>query len=564
MNPICLNGAAKAAVALGLAGLLALTAPVVAFALDGAGNGNGAGDEGAVEAGRRMYRDGLLPSGEIMTGIIQGDIRLTGEQVICGLCHRRSGMGSTEGQDVIPAVTGDLLYNPLRLPTSKPPFAPEQRPAYTDATLKRAIRDGIGADGQPLSALMPRYPLTDAQLDTLLAYLKSMTTDPDPGVTERDMHFATILSDAVDPRTRQAFVAVFDAFFKQKNTETRGESGRKAHAPWHKEMVFGPYRKWVLHVWDLQGPPDTWDAQLRAHYARQPVFAVLSGLAAGNWRPIHGFCEQQALPCLFPATDLPVVAEQDFYSVYLTRGMSLEADAVLRHLTGGGQGATPVVQVYRTHDPKSAAAAARFREAAADRGVRVTNFAMTGKEPLADDFWNKVLAEQPRGDLVLWLDGADLESVWDRVGDANGRWRVYLSTTLFDPGHDGVPPGMRGQVYFVHPYELPARLPRLLARSRGWLKAKRIYSPEAERVQADAFLALQMATGAVKAIKSYYLRDYLIESIEHMVDNANYTSVYPRVSLAPGQRFISRGAYIAQLPAEGTGGLVAVSEWLVP
>ena len=73
-----------------------------------------------------------------------------------------------------------------------------------------------------------------------------------------------------------------------------------------------------------------------------------------------------------------------------------------------------------------------------------------------------------------------------------------------------------------------------------------------------------MATGAVKAIKSYYLRDYLIESIEHMVDNANYTSVYPRVSLAPGQRFISRGAYIAQLPAEGTGGLVAVSEWLVP
>ena len=109
-----------------------------------------------LELGRRMYMEGVLPSGKMMTAIISDDIEVTGEQVMCGACHRRSGLGSSEGQEVIPAVTGDLLYKPLRLPTSRPPIPPELRPAYTDASLKRAIRDGVGADTSALSPFMPR------------------------------------------------------------------------------------------------------------------------------------------------------------------------------------------------------------------------------------------------------------------------------------------------------------------------------------------------------------------------------------------------------------------------
>ena len=52
--------------------------------------------ESHLEEGRRMYQVGILPSGELMTATIQGDIQVTGEQVICGACHRRSGMGSME------------------------------------------------------------------------------------------------------------------------------------------------------------------------------------------------------------------------------------------------------------------------------------------------------------------------------------------------------------------------------------------------------------------------------------------------------------------------------------
>jgi hypothetical protein len=119
-------------------------------------------------------------------------------------------------------------------------------------------------------------------------------------------------------------------------------------------------------------------------------------------------------------------------------------------------------------------------------------------------------------------------------------------------------------VYFAHPYELPSKLPRLLARSSGWLKLKGVYAPHAQQAQADAYFALKMAGGALVQMRGFFLRDYLLERIEHMVDSASYTSVYPRVSMAPGQRFVSRAAYIAKAPSQGKRGLVAVTDWRVP
>jgi hypothetical protein len=141
---------------------------------------------------------------------------------------------------------------------------------------------------------MPRYPLSDGDLDTLIAYLKTLSSDPDPGVTERDIHFATIVDEAVDAGARKAFLDVFESYFTQKNTETRHETHRAEHAPWHEAWTMATYRKWVLHVWELKGPSSTWADQLQALYDRQPVFAVLSGVAKGGWQPIHDLCERSA------------------------------------------------------------------------------------------------------------------------------------------------------------------------------------------------------------------------------------------------------------------------------
>lgn len=62
-------------------------------------------------AGARIYREGVLPSGEPVRASMQGDLTVEGTQLNCAGCHRRSGFGSSEGAAYVPPVTGAALYS---------------------------------------------------------------------------------------------------------------------------------------------------------------------------------------------------------------------------------------------------------------------------------------------------------------------------------------------------------------------------------------------------------------------------------------------------------------------
>jgi hypothetical protein len=516
----------------------------------------------ALERGRALYLDGRLPSGRTITGRVRGDVELSGRQVICGTCHRRSGMGSSEGDQVIPAIAGDILFAPLRLPTASDPQAPTQRPAYTEASLRRAILSGIDANGRPLDALMPRYALDDEALEVLIGYLRGLSAAPSPGVDDTEIHFATIVAGDVAPAARQALVDVMEVFTAQKNAETRHESFRAENAPWHKKWKFSAYRKWAIHVWDLTGPADTWAAQLAAHARAQPVFAVISGVGEGSWQPVHDFCQAQQMPCLFPTTELPVVAESDFYPLYLSKGLRLDGALVARHGAEPAPG-RPLVQVHLRGDARAEAAAAGLSAAAAGRLRRSLVWEDAATPPDAG-FWAQVLAQAAGADLAVWMDAARLEALWPVLARADGVGRLYLSSTLFGLDGRSVPQALRDRVLLTRTSELPGRSDRLLRRSTGWLKMKQRYAPAYPEIQANAYLALKVVGDALTHNRGYFFRDYLIERIEHIIDSVPYTSVYPRITLAPGQRFAAKGGYIVRFSGQEPPALAAVSDWLVP
>ena len=52
----------------------------------------------------------------------------------------------------------------------------------------------------------------------------------------------------------------------------------------------------------------------------------------------------------------------------------------------------------------------------------------------------------------------------------------------------------------------------------GWLKNNKI-SPVVEDVSANTYYAVTLMAMGVKNIRSHFSRDYLIERLEHMVDN---------------------------------------------
>lgn len=91
----------------------------------------------------------------------------------CVDCHADNGQG---GIAVIPGggVAPDIRYGVLTWQEHPSPqgATEHERTPYDDMAIKRAITDGLDADGQPLDPTMPRYRMSDQDLDDVIDYLK--------------------------------------------------------------------------------------------------------------------------------------------------------------------------------------------------------------------------------------------------------------------------------------------------------------------------------------------------------------------------------------------------------
>lgn len=509
-------------------------------------------------AGEAVYRRGLLPSGRPLRGAREGGAGVEGAAAACATCHRRSGLGSWEGQSVIPPIIGRYLFRPgarnaadLDLPHVQG-FVP-RRDAYTDATLARAIRQGLDPQGRPLGYLMPRYALDDATLGSLIAYLRGLSPGPEPGVGRDTLHFATVITPDADPVARGAMLDVLRQFFADKDAGWRGESPPLRSG---RGVMYRVSRKWQLHVWELSGPPEGWERQLEARLTAEPVFAVISGLGGRTWAPVHRFCERAALPCLFPNVDLPVDAEQDFYPVYFSRGVLLEAGLLARRLAAGG-GAAPnrVLQVLRAGDVGEEAARAL---AAAAPGLAVATRALAaadGPAALA-----AAVGEARPGDaVVLWLRPGDVAAL-PAAPPAGAA--VYLSGLLAGLERAPLPAAWRGPARLAYPFDLPEQRRVRMNFPLGWFKVRHL-PVVAERVQVDTYLACAILSETVGHMLDSFVRDYLVERLEALLGHRLVNGYYPRLGLAPGQRFASKGGYLVRLdPAAAR--VVADGPWIVP
>lgn len=513
---------------------------LLATVLAGAAVAGERAGEDLVAAGSRLYRDGLAVSGDTVSAVVFGDVPVLGTQVTCESCHGRSGMGVIESGQIAAAIAGPMLFAP-------DPTRP--RPAYSEETLARALREGIDPAGRPIDPLMPRYRLDDRDVAALAAYLRQLGATPSPGLGPTSVRVATPVAGNVAADEQQAMLDVIEAYIAEINRS----SPRRLRGGRTREQRKETYRQWTHEVWRLGGAPETWRAQLEKRYREQPVFALVSGLAAGSWQPIHDFCEAEQVVCLLPNVDLAPEEDGAFYSLYFSRGLGLEARIIASQLLASDRGGD-VLQLVAGGAAGPAGAAERLARAL-ERGGGHARLSVVDDGPDAGAALTRAITG-PASAVVVWLPRETVRRL--APGEkAELSPPLYFSSTLLQEDWDAVPVWLRDRSELVHLFRLPDEPDSAMMRFRAW-ETTRGVARRHERLQAQTFFALMAAADGVIHTGFYPSREYVMDMLEHASNLAAYLARYPRPGFGPGQRVLTRGGYLVDLSGRRR------PSWIVP
>jgi len=519
------------------------------------------------KTGERIYREGVLDDGEPIRAFVKGDIPVPGTAFTCISCHLRAGIGSVEGGVVTPPTNGRILYQPKKKIHKgvevKYNESPYLRPAYTDETLAEVIRSGIDPTGRVLDDVMPRYMLEDNEVTALIHYLKTLSATFSPGITDNTIHFATVYSEDVPPGDRDAMLSGLDKFIADKNNlaknyrRTTTARDRLMAKAMSVSREFEP-RKLILSRWVLKGSPDTWKSQLEAYNRQQPAFAILGGLVSGDWHPVHKFSEENGIPCIFPNTDFPVVSETDWYTLYISKGISQEGESVARYLNSLSEsiGDRGVVQIVRsTREGRTLAEGFEKNWKSFGHRDPVTMEIAVG-ELLPLEALERLLAKEKPVAVLLWDGKEGMSHIGTFAGSSNRPDMIFLSSSYMGSGIFSIPEALRGITYLTYPFRLPqdqVRDPMM----GGVIKFK----VDDNRIAKQTYALVEVMAMAMMEIKGNYYRDNLLDVISMSMDRV--VPLYERLSFGPGQRYASKGCYIVQLGGGDKPELVKKSEWVI-
>src|SRR5829696_4025851 len=259
----------------------------------------------AERRGRAIYLRGETP-GKPLTAVL-GELEVPASTMNCAGCHGRRGEGKTEGG----VTAGNLTWTNLTKSYGHTHPSGRKHGPFTESSFTNAVVRGVDPAGNSLAVAMPRYRISFEDMNDLIAYIKRLEFDRDPGVTSESIEVGVPLpANTALAGVGQAIRQVISAYFEDLNA--RG----------------GIYnRKIKIHFTEAGADMAT---SLRNLNNQNPIFAFIGGVSAGADKEIAALAREEEIPFIGPATLLPQVEHPpNPYVFYLLPGVSEQAAALM-------------------------------------------------------------------------------------------------------------------------------------------------------------------------------------------------------------------------------------------
>ena len=481
--------------------------------------------------GRAIYLRGESAPGREIVAMV-GELDVPGTTMTCAGCHGARGEGKTEGG----VTAGNLVWSHLAKPYGHThPSGRKHASPFNESSFIRAVSNGVDPDGNDLLAAMPRYRMSAADMADLIAYLKRIETDLDPGLSDTGLRVGVVLpAKGALAETGAAMRDVLAAYFDGVNS--RG----------------GVYnRKIELRVAEAGDDGAATAAAARAFARREQVFAFVGGITAGADAELSALAREEEIPFVAPSTITPLAGSPpNRYVFYLLPGVGEQARALVNFAASQTElKKTRAAVVYAETAVVAVAAAA-----AAEDQAKQTGWAAFTKQGYQSGGFDAAqvarrLKQEGAGAVFLFGAGGEEASALLREAAAAG-WAPHFFFLGMTAGRDlagAVPVAFKDKVFLAFP-TIPADLtPAGVAEFRG-LQEKYKIAPRHTAAQLSAFAAAKIFVEGLQRVGRDLSRERLITALEGLYDFE--TGVAPRLTFGPNRRVGAAGAYVVTIDPE--------------
>lgn len=481
------------------------------------------------EAGRKIFREGASPSGSPIQAIVgRQSTPLPGTSLPCASCHGEDGLGRPEGGVNPPNIT----WRELSKSYGHRHENGREHPAFTEQAFGEVLTFGTDPAGNKLDPSMPRYVMSHQDMAHLVAYLKMIDTDFDPGISADTLRIGTLVPKSGRMAELGKVVSGLTEGYVAEINARGGIYGRRL------EVVSA----------DFADDPKAAVANATRLVREQDVFAVVSPFTVGIEGEIARLAEDAAIPVVGPFTLLPdSTVAINRYTFYLLPRLREQSLALAKYaVTELGLQNPTVAIVYpeiEGYGELVSAVEEKFRDLKWGRVVRASYppGRMSEMGSLGDLHKN--------GTQVVLFLGADheLADLGLRVRDLG--WSPYLLAPGSKVARSAValPAALGNRVFLAFP-TLPGDVTAKGAQAVAGLEKKAGIGTRHGPVQLSTYASLVVLEEGLKRSGRSLSRAKFAESLEKLF--AFESGVTPSISYGPNRRVGVLGAHIVQVNLE--------------